>query len=142
MLKYPFCAVALVFMLSACATPSQPTAMTASEVAVASKSSDTVSVTVTGGRDTSSTYVSQISNADFREALKQSILKSALFSQVVDGKAGRYWLDAYIGALTQPLMGISLAVDMEVSYTLVDSVTGKPVWQQSIATSHTATGSD
>jgi hypothetical protein len=142
MLKYPFCAVALVFMLSACATPSQPTAMIASEVAVASKSSDTVSITVTGGRVTSSTYVSQISDADFREALKQSILKSALFSQVVDGNSGRYRLDAYIGALTQPLMGVSLTVDMEVSYTLVDSVTTKAVWQQNIATSHTATGSD
>jgi len=33
-------------------------------------------------------------------------------------------------------------VDMEVSYTLVDSVTGNAVWQQHIATSHTATGSD
>jgi hypothetical protein len=142
MLKYPFCAVALVFMLSACATPSQPTAMIASEVAVASKSSETVSITVTGGRVTSSTYVSQISDADFREALKQSILKSALFSQVVDGNSGRYRLDAYIGALTQPLMGVSLTVDMEVSYTLVDSVTTKAVWQQNIATSHTATGSD
>jgi hypothetical protein len=142
MLKYPFCAVALVFMLSACATPSQPTAMIASEVAVASKSSDTVSITVTGGRVTSSTYVSQISDADFREALKQSILKSALFSQVVDGNSGRYRLDAYIGALTQPLMGVSMTVDMEVSYTLVDSVTTKAVWQKNIATSHTATGSD
>ena len=142
MLKYPFCAVALVFMLCACATPSQPTAMIASEVAVATKSSDTVSITVTGGRVTSSTYVSQISDADFREALKQSILKSALFSQVVDGNSGRYRLDAYIGALTQPLMGVSLTVDMEVSYTLVDSVTTKAVWQQNIATSHTATGSD
>ena len=142
MLKCLFCAVALLSTLSACATPSQPTAMTASGVAVASKSSDTVSITVTGGRDTSSTYVSQISDADFREALKQSILKSALFSQVVDGRAGRYWLNAYIGALTQPLMGVSLTVDMEVSYTLVDSVTTKAVWQQNIATSHTATGSD
>jgi hypothetical protein len=116
--------------------------MIASEVAVASKSSDTVSITVTGGRVTSSTYVSQISDADFREALKQSILKSALFSQVVDGNSGRYRLGAYIGALTQPLMGVSLTVDMEVSYTLVDSVTTKAVWQQNIATSHTATGSD
>jgi hypothetical protein len=129
-------------MLSACATPSQPIAMTAGEVAVVSKSSDAVSITVTGGRDTSSTYVSQISNADFREALKQSILKSALFSQVVDGKAGRYRLDAYIGALTQPLMGMALTVDMEVSYTLADSMTGNVVWQQHIITSHTATGSD
>jgi hypothetical protein len=142
MLTYLSGAVALVFMLSACATPSQPIAMTAGEVAVASKSSDTVSITVTGGRDTSSTYVSQISDADFREALKQSILRSALFSQVVDGKAARYRLDAYIGALTQPLMGMSLTVDMEVSYTLVDSVTGNVVWQQHITTSHTATGSD
>jgi len=142
MLKYWICAVALVFMLSACATPSQPTAMTASGVPLASKSSDTVSITVTGGRHTSSTYVSQISDADSREALKQSILKSALFSQVVDGRAGGYWLNAYIGALAQPLMGMSLTVDMEVSYTLADSVTGKAVWQQNIATSHTATGSD
>ena len=58
------------------------------------------------------TYVSQISDADFREALKQSILKSALFSQVVDGNSGRHRLDAYIGGLTQPLMGVSLTVDL------------------------------
>ena len=88
------------------------------------------------------TYVSQTSDADFREALKQSILKSALFSQVVDGNSGRYRLDASIGGLTQPLMGVSLTVDLEVSYTLVDSFTGKTVWQQNIATSHPATGSD
>jgi hypothetical protein len=86
--------------------------------------------------------VSQISDADFREALRQSILKSALFSQVLDDNSGRYRLGAYIGALTQPLMGMSLTVDLEVSYTLVDSTTGKAVWQQSIATSYTATGSD
>ena len=64
-----FCALALLSVLSACATPSQPTAMAVSGVAVASKSSETVSITVTGGRVTSSTYVSQISDADFREAL-------------------------------------------------------------------------
>ena len=137
-----FCALALLSVLSACATPSQPTAMAVSGVAVASKSTETVSITVTGGRVTSSSYVSQISDADFREALKQSILKSALFSQVLDDNSGRYRLGAYIGALTQPLMGMSLTVDLEVSYTLVDSTTGKAVWQQSIATSYTATGSD
>jgi hypothetical protein len=116
--------------------------MAVSGVAVASKSSETVSITVTGGRATSSTYVSEISDADFREALKQSILKSALFSQVMEDNSGRYRLGAYIGALTQPLIGLSLKVDLEVSYTLVDSTTGKTVWQQSIATSYTATTSD
>jgi hypothetical protein len=137
-----FYSLAFLSVLSACATPSQPTAMAVTGVAVASKSSETVSITVTGGRVTSSTYVSQISDADFREALKQSILKSALFSQVMDDNSGRYRLGAYIGALTQPLMGMSLKVDLEVSYTLVDSTTGKTVWQQSIATSYTATASD
>ena len=44
--------------------------------------------------------------------------------------------------MTQPLIGMSQTVDMEVSYTLEDSTAGKTVWQQSIATSHTATGSD
>jgi hypothetical protein len=116
--------------------------MAVSGVAVASKSSETVSITVTGGRATSSTYVSLISDADFREALKESILKSALFSQVLESNSGRYRLSAYIGALTQPLMGMSLTVDLEVSYTLVDSATGKTVWQQSIATSYTGTASD
>jgi len=137
-----FLAVGLLSLLSACATPSQPTAMAISGVAVTSKSSETVSITVTGGRVTSSAYVSQISDADFREALKQSILKSALFSRVVGDNSGRYRLGAYIGALTQPLMGMSLTVNLEVSYTLVDSINASIVWQQSIATAYTATGSD
>jgi hypothetical protein len=137
-----FGALALLCVFSACATPSQPTAMVVSGVSVASKSSETVSITVTGGRVTSSTYAPQISDADFREALKQSILKSALFPQVLDDSSGRYRLSAYIGALTQPIMGMSFTVDLEVSYTLVDSTTGKTVWQQSIATSSTATAHD
>jgi uncharacterized lipoprotein YajG len=137
-----FCAVSLAFLLSTCATPSQPTAMAVSGVAVASKSSETVSITVTGGRVTSSIYVSQISDADFREALRLSIVKSALFPQVVDDDSARYRLGAYIGELIQPVMGMSLTVDLEVSYTLVDSTTGKTVWQRSIASSYTATTSD
>lgn len=73
--------------------------MAARDVPVTTRSSERVSIDVLGGRATTAMDASQISNEDFREALKQSILKSGLFREVVDGKAGAYQLSAFIGEM-------------------------------------------
>ena len=139
-----FGALALVAALIAggCASPSDPKAMMASRVAVENKSQASVAIVVAGGKQTTTMGASQISDADFREALRLSILESGLFLQVVDGKTGKYYLEAFIGDVSQPMFGLSLTVTMEVSYKLIELESKAVLWQKTIATEHTATMSD
>jgi hypothetical protein len=80
---------------------------------------------------------SQISDADFAKALSDSITQSGLFKEVLPS-GGRYKLTAFIGKVDQPVFGFSMTVKMEVSYTLVDTQSGKTVWTKNIASEHTA----
>lgn len=128
-------------LLSGCATASKPDAMVAKPVAVAHASSSDVSVTVAGGKDTSKTGASQISDDAFGQALRDSITQSGLFKAVA-ATGGRYKLSAFIGKVDQPMMGFSMTVKMEVSYTLVDTTSGKAVWSKNIASEHTAKASE
>lgn len=141
MWRFALFGLAMAAMVAGCATPSGPGAMTARDVQAATPVSESVSVFVTGGKETNPMFISQISNADFREALKQSLLNSGLAKEVPD-KDGRYRLDAFIGALDQPFIGGDFTVKMEVSYTLTDVTAKKLVWQKSISSAHTATFSD
>jgi len=105
-------------------------------------SSQTVSVFVSGGKETSSVYASQISDKDFAQALRDSIEKSGLFAKAMDTTGGTYRLDAFIGELAQPVLGFDMTVTMEVGYTLSDVRAQKPVWKKSIRSTYTATTKD
>jgi len=96
-----------------------------------------VSVAVSGGKETSSTGASQISDQAFAQALRDSIEKSGLFAKVSPSGA-RYKLTGFIGKVDQPLLGFSLTVKMEVSYTLVDTQSGTTLWTKDIASQYTA----
>jgi hypothetical protein len=124
-------------LLSGCATASKSEAMVAKPVAVTHASSGDVSVAVSGGKDTSSMGASQISDDAFAQALRDSISQSGLF-RAVASTGGRYKLSAFIGKVDQPMMGFSMTVKMEVSYTLVDTMSGKAVWSKNIASEYTA----
>jgi hypothetical protein len=102
------------------------------------KSSSSLAVSVIGGRETSAVGASQISNEDFAQALKDSIGNSGLFSGIGDANGSRYQLNAFISRLNQPLIGFSMTVTMEVSYTLFDSQAKKSIWEKSITSEHTA----
>ena len=128
-------------LLSGCATASKADAMVAKPVAVTHASSSDVSVTVAGGQDTSKMGASQISDDAFAQALRDSITQSGLFKAVA-ATGGRYKLSAFIGKVDQPMMGFSMTVKMEVSYTLVDTTSGKAVWSKNIASEHTAKASE
>ena len=128
-------------LLSGCATASKPDAMVAKPVAVTRVSSSDVSVAVSGGKDTSKMGASQISDDAFAQALRDSISQSGLFKAVA-AAGGRYKLSAFIGKVDQPIMGFSMTVKMEVSYTLVDTMSGTAVWSKNIASEHTAKASE
>ena len=128
-------------LLSGCATASKSDAMVAKPVAVTHASSSDVSVAVAGGKDTTKMGASQISDDAFAQALRDSISQSGLFKSVA-ASGGRYKLSAFIGKVDQPMMGFSMTVKMEVSYTLVDTTSGKAVWSKNIASEHTAKASE
>ena len=133
--------IVVASLLTGCATASKPDAMVAEPVAIAHASSSDVSVVVSGGKETSKMGASQISDDGFAQALRDSITKSGLFKAVTDS-GGRYKLSAFIGKVDQPMMGFSMTVKMEVSYTLVDTKSGKTVWAKNIASEHTAKPSE
>jgi len=128
-------------LLGGCATASKSDAMVAEPVAVTHTSSGDVSVAVSGGKETTTMGASQISDDAFAQALRDSIAKSGLFKAVAPS-GGRYRLTAFIGKVDQPMMGFSMTVKMEVSYTLLDSQSGKTVWSKNIASEHTAKPSE
>jgi len=133
--------VAAAALTAGCATPSKPDEMVATPATVVHRNSDSVSVAVSGGKETNPMWTSQISSDAFAEALRDSIQKSGLFGSVTDG-GGSYKLNAFLGKVDQPLFGLSMTVKMEVSYTLVDTRSGKTVWQKDIASQYTAHPSD
>ena len=80
---------------------------------------------------------SQISNDAFEQALRDSIASSGLF-HAVPKTGGRYRLTAFIGKVDQPFLGASMTVKMDVSYTLVDTQSGKNVWAKNISSEYKA----
>jgi hypothetical protein len=128
-------------VLSGCATASKSDSMVASPVAVTHTSSSDVSVVVSGGKETSKMGASQVSDDAFAQALRDSITKAGLFKSIA-ASGGRYKLSAFIGKVDQPMMGFSMTVKMEVSYSLVDTQSGKTVWAKNIASEHTAKPSE
>lgn len=131
------CAIAMAMLTGGCATPAGSGAMTATPPTPVHQIGSDVSVAVSGGKETSSTGASQISDEAFAQALRDSIEKSSLFAKVLPSGA-RYKLTAFIGKVDQPLIGFSLTVKMEVNYNLVDTQSGKAVWTKDIASEYTA----
>jgi len=135
------CAAVAVSIVAAgmtgCATGAKSEAMVVEKVAIAHQSSSNVTVAVSGGSSTNGMGASQISDDDFAKALSDSIAKSGLFKEVLPS-GGRYKLTAFIGKVDQPVFGFNMTVKMEVSYTLVDTQSGKTVWSKNVASEHTA----
>src|SRR6185295_17975022 len=92
-------------LLQACATkPTKAEAMVATPAVAVHKSSGGVAIAVSGGQQTAGMNLPQISDDTFSRALRESIMKSGLFSSA-SANAAPYRLSAYIGQLSQPTMG-------------------------------------
>jgi hypothetical protein len=133
-------ATALFF--GGCATASKSTDMVATVAATVTKHPESLSVSVTGGSETSSMGASQIANGNFSEAIKNSVMQSGLFAKIAAPGGTDYDLGVMIVRLQQPLFGASFTVTLEATWQLTHHGDQKVVWQKSITSSFTATMSD
>jgi hypothetical protein len=142
MMRRIFIAGAFAGVLAGCATPTTYEGMVPTAFDNAKRHAQSVSVAVSGGRETDATDKPQISDAAFTQALTQAIAQSRTFSRVVTGAGGDYLLTVALTGLDQPSFGFSFTVKMEAGWTLRRASTGAVVWQQAILSEHTATTSD
>lgn len=130
--------LAVILVCAGCASAAKPEAMIAHVNLPVHQSPSTVIVSVIGGRSTSSMGVSQISDEDFAEALRQSMEHSGLFAQVLKDGSATYQLQAFIAQINQPFFGGSMTVTMEVHYTLTRNKSKQVVWQKALNSTYTA----
>lgn len=136
-LRSPLAALSLCVVLAAgCATQAQQQSMVATDFTAAHKHPQTVSVSVTGGQETSALGKSQISNESFAQALAESINRSQAFSKVLPTPGGTYLLSVQVFNVEQPSFGATFTVKMETGWTLKRADSGKTVWQQAIRSEH------
>lgn len=131
----------LLVLLTACATPATYQGMISDRFDIARQHARSVSVSTSGGGETSSVGKPQISDADLTRALVESINRSRIFSAVVPGSGGDYALQVAIISMEQPTFGGSFTVKMEAAWSLRRS-DGTVVWQEAIRSANTATMDD
>lgn len=130
--------------LAACATPSDPVAMTVAATAENTVSSESglyeaVAVgRVEGGQETNPLLESEVSSEDFATALSESLRAHAMLST----ESGTYRLDANLREMNQPFVGLNMTVSSTVFYTLTNVETGEVVYEELVAESYTATMGD
>lgn len=130
--------VALILLLVACATPADRQAMVPQSSASAARQLPySVSVAATGGAETGNMDSSNIGNADLKAAVEESIKKSRLFSEVVNGRPGDYDLGVQVIQLNKPMLGFSFTVEMEAGWTLVRASDKKVLLRRVLKSTHT-----
>lgn len=128
--------------LSGCASPAAAKAMVPNSIPILQRHPYTVSVRTQGGSETSAMEISNISNDDFAKAIEESIIKSGLFTQVIQTQDSNYLLNVTIIDISKPWFGLNSTVSMEAAWSLVNTVSKDIVMRESIKSSYTATIGD
>jgi hypothetical protein len=135
---------ALLSVLSGCASGATAKGMTMqlSDLPPATNSVLAKSVAlgdIKGGKDTNPAWTSQVSDADFKMALADSLRGAGLLR---DGQGAPYTLTATLQDLDQPIFGFNMTVKSAVRYVLTESATGKVILDEQVRAEHTATAGD
>lgn len=133
----------LAALLAGCASPARQERMQADTslaertAAAASPLAGKIGIQdVTGGSTTNPMWMSKISSSEFERALETSLRDAGILS--ANRQGAPFLLLADLVSLDQPFIGLSLTVTATVTYRLVERATGKTVYEQTIATPHTA----
>ena len=130
--------------LGGCATEGSSDAMVAKITHSVTKHSASLILKVTGGAEKTSDSATQISNPNFNTALARSIEQSGLFARIVP--AGQpeadFQLEVALAELQQPVIGVSMTVTVEATWTLTRASNGFVIWQKLISTSYTTDAKD
>jgi hypothetical protein len=120
------------FLLTGCGS-AQPDAMMPAGVTASHRSGKPIRAQVVGGAQKTPMGGPGITNEEFKLAIESSLVKSGLFQSA---GPGGYQLEAFIADIDQPVMGFSMRVNMDVSYTLRRG--GSTVWRKSIRSTYVA----
>ena len=129
--------------LAACATPADPQQMVAVPEPGASGFPAPLTAgmcvgTVAGGAETNPLWVSQVGNAEFRQALERSLAAHGLIAAPAPC---RWQVNANLAGLNQPMVGLDLEVTSHVDYTA--GAPGQPPFlATTVSAPYTATFSD
>jgi hypothetical protein len=111
----------------------KPDAMMPVAVTAAHRSGKPIQAVVAGGSQQTPIGGPGITNEEFKQALETSLVKSGSFQSA---GPGGYQLEAFIADIDQPVMGFSMRVNLDVSYTLRRG--GATVWRKSIRSTYVA----
>lgn len=131
-----------VAWLAGCASPASKQALVVNDTSFGAKHPYSVSISTSGGGETSATDYTNISNEDLAAAIEESITMSGLFSSVIKGSGADYKLSVSLVSMSKPMFGFDFKIDMEMAWSLVNTKTGDAVMRESIKSSHTATTGD
>jgi hypothetical protein len=95
---------------------------------------------VSGGGETNPMWMSNVSAAEFAEALRLSLIAHQMLSPVQE--RARYHLDASLKQVDRPFVGFDLTVTTTVDYAVRDSAKGEPRYSKTVVAPYTATVSD
>jgi len=128
---------AVVVWLAACASTPSKQALVVDDTSFGARHPYSVSISTSGGGETSAMGYSNITNEDLAAAIEESITKSGLFSRVIKGDGADYKLSVSLISMSKPMFGFSFTIDMEMAWSLVNARTGNIVMRESIKSSHT-----
>lgn len=111
----------------------KPDAMMPVGVTASRRSGKAIQAQVVGGAQQTPIGGPGITNEEFKQALESSLVKSGLFQSA---SPGGYQLEAFIADIDQPVIGFSMRVNLDVSYTLRRG--GVTVWRKSIRSTYEA----
>ncbi|MDP3850364.1 MAG: hypothetical protein Q8Q59_07670 [Luteolibacter sp.] len=111
----------------------RPDAMMPAAVTASHRSGKPIQAHVAGGAEYTAMGGPGITNEEFKQALESSLVKSGSFQSA---GPGGYQLEAFIADIDQPVMGFSMRVNMDVSYTLRRG--GSIIWRKSIRSTYVA----
>lgn len=111
----------------------KPDAMMPVGVTASHRSGKPIQAVVVGGSQQTPMGGPGITNEEFKQALESSLVKSGSFQSA---GPGGYQLEAFIADIDQPVIGFSMRVNMDVSYTLRRG--GSTVWRKSIRSTYEA----
>jgi hypothetical protein len=138
----PLCAALL--LASACAEGASARGMTVTAADLKGPASPDVAGAVavgqvSGGKETNPAWKSNIGDAQFREALVESLRATGLLSDRPDAPLS---VQATLVSVDQPFLGFDMKVTSVVRYTVRETRSGTVVIDEPITAEHTATVSD
>jgi hypothetical protein len=135
-------AIAMLWALSACATPAQPGRMAPESAVFRGDGFDAalhngIAVTkVGGGEKTHPLWVSKVGDEEMREALRLSLQQYGVYASSEAGAPFR--LEVFLIELRQPVNGLAMIVTSVVRYKLVRSSDDRAIYDDVVTASYHA----